>query len=63
MSNTVWELDFYSRPVLDENGKKLWEVLICESPNDIERSPDSLFKYAQYCPSKYCQFLVVKRSH
>ncbi|MBE9043636.1 Tab2/Atab2 family RNA-binding protein [Pleurocapsales cyanobacterium LEGE 10410] len=52
MSNTVWELDFYSRPVLDQDGKKLWEVLICESPNSIERSPDSLFKYSQYCSSK-----------
>ena len=49
MSNTVWELDFYSRPVLDENGKKLWEVLICESPNSIDRSPDTLFKFSQYC--------------
>ena len=49
MSNTVWELDFYSRPVLDENGKKLWELLICESPNSIERDPNTLFKYAQYC--------------
>ena len=37
MSNIVWELDFYSRPVLDEEGKKLWEVLICESPNSIKR--------------------------
>jgi RNA-binding protein Tab2/Atab2 len=51
MSNTVWELDFYSRPVLDEEGKKLWEVLICESPNSIKRSPDKLFKYAEYCSS------------
>lgn len=51
MSNTVWELDFYSRPVLDEAGKKLWEVLICESSNSIERSPATLFKYAEYCPS------------
>ena len=51
MSNTVWELDFYSRPVLDENGKKLWEVLICESPNSINRSPDTLFKFSQYCPN------------
>ena len=49
MSNTVWELDFYSRPVLDENGKKLWEVLICESPNSIDRSADTLFKFSQYC--------------
>lgn len=52
MNNIIWELDFYSRPILDENGKKLWEVLICESPNDIERSPDTLFKYAEYCSSK-----------
>ena len=51
MSNIVWELDFYSRPVLDENGKKKWEILICESPNDIERSPETLFKYAEYCSS------------
>ena len=49
MSNTVWELDFYSRPVLDENGKKLWEVLICESPNSIDRAPDTLFKFSLYC--------------
>jgi hypothetical protein len=25
-----WELDFYSRPVIDEKGKKLWEVLLCD---------------------------------
>lgn len=62
MSNTVWELDFYSRPVLDENGKKLWEVLICESPNDIERSPDTLFKYAQYCSSKSVNSLWLKEA-
>ena len=49
MGNTVWELDFYSRPVLDENGKKLWEVLICESPNSIDRAPDTLFQFSQYC--------------
>ena len=62
MSNTVWELDFYSRPVLDENGKKLWEVLICESPNSIERSPDSLFKYAQYCSSKTVNSIWLKEA-
>ena len=62
MSNTVWELDFYSRPVLDEEGKKLWEVLICESPNSIERSPDSLFKYAQYCSSKTVNSIWLKEA-
>ena len=62
MSNTVWELDFYSRPILDENDKKLWEVLICESPNDIERSPDTLFKYAQYCSSSSVNSLWLKEA-
>jgi alkylated DNA nucleotide flippase Atl1 len=47
----IWELDFYSRPVVDEQQKKLWEVLICESPLDIRTRPDSLFRYAQFCTS------------
>ncbi|MGG6298256.1 Tab2/Atab2 family RNA-binding protein [Leptolyngbya sp. AN02str] len=44
----IWELDFYSRPVVDENQKKLWEVLICESPLSIESKPESLFRYSQF---------------
>ncbi len=47
----IWELDFYSRPVVDENNKKLWEVLICESPVNATTIEDDLFKYSQYCPS------------
>ena len=62
MSNTVWELDFYSRPVLDEDGKKLWEVLICESPNSIKRSPDTLFKYSQYCSSSTVNSLWLREA-
>jgi hypothetical protein len=48
---TIWELDFYSRPILDETNKKLWEVLICESPTQIDSPPDPLFQYAEYCPN------------
>lgn len=47
----IWEIDFYSRPILDENQKKVWEVLVCESPLDTRTKVDSLFRYAQYCPS------------
>ncbi|NJN87978.1 MAG: DUF1092 family protein [Leptolyngbyaceae cyanobacterium SL_7_1] len=47
----IWELDFYSRPVLDEDQKKLWEVLICESPLQINTPLESLFRYCQFCPS------------
>ncbi|NJR51213.1 MAG: DUF1092 family protein [Leptolyngbyaceae cyanobacterium CSU_1_3] len=48
---TIWELDYYSRPILDEHNKKVWEVLICESPTRIDVAPDTLFRYAEYCPS------------
>lgn len=48
---SIWEIDFYSRPILDENQKKVWEVLVCESPLDIRTNLDSLFRYAKYCPS------------
>ena len=39
----VWELDFCSRPMLDERGKKVWELLIC----DATRS----FVFARYFPN------------
>ncbi len=48
---TVWELDFYSRPILDENKKKVWEVLVCESPLSVDRTSESLFRYAEFCAS------------
>ncbi|BAY74021.1 hypothetical protein NIES25_04290 [Nostoc linckia NIES-25] len=48
---SIWEIDFYSRPILDANQKKVWEVLVCESPLDTNTKADSLFRYAQYCPS------------
>ncbi|MEC4813876.1 MAG: Tab2/Atab2 family RNA-binding protein [Scytonema sp. PMC 1069.18] len=48
---SIWELDFYSRPILDENQKKVWEVLVCESPLETRTNIDSLFRFAKYCPS------------
>lgn len=48
---SIWEIDFYSRPILDENQKKIWEVVVCESPLDTRTNPDSLFQYAKFCPS------------
>jgi hypothetical protein len=50
--STVWELDFYSRPILDENQKKIWEVLLCESPLNTRNSTEELFKYASWCPNQ-----------
>ncbi len=45
---TVWELDFYSRPVLDERNKKLWEILICEGLQSVTDEPEKLFRYSKY---------------
>lgn len=41
----IWELDFYSRPVLDENQKKIWELLICNCP---DRSSQQ-FRWVKEC--------------
>jgi hypothetical protein len=45
----IWELDFYSRPIVDDRGKKRWEMLICEAPLSVEDDPDQLFRYSQFC--------------
>jgi hypothetical protein len=57
----IWELDFYSRPILDEEKKKLWEVLICETPTNIDR-PDSVFKYSEFCSSKNVNSLWLRQA-
>lgn len=45
----TWELDFYSRPILDENQKKIWEILICQSSGTIADDPEPPFRYSKYC--------------
>ena len=46
---TIWELDYYSRPILDEQNKKVWEVLICESPTTVDAQTEKLFRFSKYC--------------
>ena len=36
--DSVWEMDFCSRPLLDERGKKRWELLVCNSSRSFEHS-------------------------
>ena len=59
---TIWELDFYSRPIRDENNKKLWEVLICESPQDVQAREDTLFKYNKYCSAQSVNSIFLKEA-
>mmetsp|Transcript_6323 Transcript_6323/g.15274 ORF Transcript_6323/g.15274 Transcript_6323/m.15274 type:complete len:338 (+) Transcript_6323:2-1015(+) len=32
----IWEIDFFSRPVIDENGKKLWELIVVDQKGNFE---------------------------
>ncbi|PSC70371.1 RNA binding [Micractinium conductrix] len=50
----VWELDFCSRPILDERGKKVWELIICD--------PERRFEYAVYYPNNKINSTELKRS-
>lgn len=41
----IWELDLYTRPVTNDMGKKLWELLVCDSNGvmrHVEPLPSSL---------------------
>ena len=38
----VWELDFYRRPLQDQAGNPLWELLVCDRVGD--------FQYTAFCP-------------
>ncbi len=58
----IWELDFYSRPVLDEGQKKLWEVLICESPTDLAVQAEDLFRYAEFLPNSEVNSLRLRQA-
>lgn len=43
--DTIWELDFYSRPVVGADGKKLWELVITDANGrleHVESIPNSL---------------------
>ncbi|BBM98615.1 hypothetical protein MPTK1_1g14850 [Marchantia polymorpha subsp. ruderalis] len=37
-SLTEWELDFCSRPILDTRGKKIWELVVCDSQRQLRFS-------------------------
>ena len=44
-ASDIWEVDFYSRPVLGLDGKKLWELIITDSSGafeHVESIPNSL---------------------
>ena len=57
LKKTDWEIDFYSRPIIDENGKKRWELLITSTNNfnDIKN-----FKWEKICPASSVNSIWLK---
>ena len=43
-----WELDFYSRPIIEKNGKKRWELIISSSKNF---KTEGIFHWNKICPA------------
>ena len=43
-----WELDFYSRPIIEKNGKKRWELIISSSKNF---ETEKIFLWNKVCPA------------
>jgi len=43
-----WELDYYSRPILEADGRKRWELLICATP--AAGAPEH-FRWVRPCPA------------
>ncbi len=43
-----WELDFYSRPIIEANGKKRWELIICSTTS--YKTAD-IFLWNKTCPA------------
>ena len=49
MRSADWELDFYSRPILEADGRKRWELLITSTPNLSDQ--ETPFRFVKCCPS------------
>ncbi|MFM7393889.1 MAG: Tab2 family RNA-binding protein [Cyanobium sp.] len=46
-----WELDYYSRPIVEADGKKRWELLICSTPAPSLVEAVEPFRWARSCPA------------
>jgi len=46
-----WELDYYSRSIVEADGKKRWELLICSTPDPALAEAVEPFRWARSCPA------------
>lgn len=59
-----WELDYYSRPILEADGKKRWELLICSTP-EVGAGDDGTsdqFRWVQICPATSVNSIWLKEA-
>ena len=54
-----WELDFYSRPIIEKNGKKRWELIITSSKNFKTKD---IFLWNKICPSNEVNSIWLTKS-
>jgi len=48
LKSSDWELDFYSRPIIESNGKKRWELIICSTRS---YKTEDIFLWNKKCPA------------
>ena len=48
LKNSDWELDFYSRPIIEANGKKRWELIISSTRS---YKTEDIFLWNKNCPA------------
>ena len=56
-----WEVDFYSRPLLDPDGRKRWELLVCDTPA-VAIPPDKGFQFSKDCPADQVNSLWLREA-
>ncbi len=59
---SVWELDFYSRPIVDDSNKKRWEILICEGAQSIKDTPESGLRYSKFVSNKQVNSVELRQA-
>ncbi len=59
-----WELDYYSRPILEADGKKRWELLICSTPEvgAGDNGTSHQFRWVQTCPATSVNSIWLKEA-
>ena len=54
-----WEIDFYSRPIIENDGKKRWELLISSTNNFKETKT---FRWEKICPASCVNSIWLKEA-